>query len=104
MIMKNHDFTFAIPPEDVGMKTGATIHTMNGLQMKVRTVDENEPLRKTEGYWTKQHLKRGLSASGQPYNSEDDIETQNMKLNMELSIPVDIKPKDSTTLEGEETP
>ena len=103
MIIKNHDFTFAIPPEEVGMKTGATIHTMNGLQMTVQTVDENKALPKTEGYWTKQHLKRGLSASGLPYETEDDIETQNMKLNMELSIPVDIKKKDSM-LEDDEAP
>ena len=80
------------------MQTGATIHTMNGLQMHVTTVDENAPLPKTEGWWTKQHLKRGLSASGQPFVTEEDaeleaqIETQ--KLNMELTLPNEIKPED----------
>lgn len=93
--MKNHEFTFAIDPEQVGMKTGATIHTMNGLQMKVRAVTEDEPLQVTDGYWTKQHLKRGLSASGQPFVTEEDAETQAQKLNMELTIPIEIKDEEN---------
>jgi len=72
------------------MRTGATIHTMNGLQMTVRTVDENDPLPKTDGYWSKQHLKRGLSANGQAYVTEEDAETQTQRLNMELSLPNEI--------------
>lgn len=96
-ILKNHDFTFAIPPEEVGMQTGATIHTMNGLQMHVTSVDENAPLPEADGYWTKQHLKRGLSANGQPFISEEDTELQaqieTQKLNMELTIPNEMKPK-----------
>lgn len=90
MIMNKHDFAFAIPPEEVGMQTGATIHTMNGLQMTVKNVDENEELPDPEGWWTKQHLKRGLSANGQPYAVEEDAETKHYK---DLSIPVDIKTK-----------
>ena len=90
MIIKNHEFTFAIPPEEVGMKTGATIHTMNGLQMKIRTIGEDETLPKTDGYWTKQHLKRGLSANGQPFITEEDAETEAKRLNMELTIPNEI--------------
>ncbi|CAB9509766.1 Psoralen synthase (Fragment) [Seminavis robusta] len=95
MVLKKHDFTFAIPPEEVGMQTGATIHTMNGLQMTVRTISEDEPLPKTDGYWTKQHLKRGLSTNGLPIAKEEDAETQEKKLNMELSIPMEIKNEDA---------
>jgi len=87
MIIKKHDFTFAIPAEEVGMQTGATIHTMNGLQMYVRTVDENEKLPDPEGYWTQQHLKRGLSPNGQPYATQEDAETKHYK---DLSLPVEI--------------
>jgi cytochrome P450 len=35
MVLKKYDFTFAIKPEDVGIYTGATIHTRNGLLMNV---------------------------------------------------------------------
>ena len=33
MLLKEYDFEFAMNPKDVGMQTGATIHTMNGLNM-----------------------------------------------------------------------
>eukprot|EP00522_Entomoneis_paludosa_P001963 CAMPEP_0172472740 /NCGR_PEP_ID=MMETSP1065-20121228/68496_1 /TAXON_ID=265537 /ORGANISM="Amphiprora paludosa, Strain CCMP125" /LENGTH=751 /DNA_ID=CAMNT_0013230899 /DNA_START=186 /DNA_END=2441 /DNA_ORIENTATION=+ len=72
MVMKNLDFDFAIPPEEVGMKTGATIHTMNGLMMTVRAVDGDKEIPETSGWWEMQHLKRGLSVSGRPYESKED--------------------------------
>ena len=40
IVLNNFDFTFATSPEDVGMKTGATIHTMNGLNMNVRKLSK----------------------------------------------------------------
>lgn len=40
VVIKRFDFSLAVRPEDVGMFTGATIHTRNGLMMKVtRRVD-----------------------------------------------------------------
>eukprot|EP01038_Epipyxis_sp_PR26KG_P008230 gene8230-11138_t len=36
MIFRKYDFTLAIKPEDVGIYTGATIHTRNGLMMNVK--------------------------------------------------------------------
>ena len=35
MVIKRFDFQLAIAPEDVGIYTGATIHTRNGLMMRV---------------------------------------------------------------------
>jgi len=35
-ILRNFDFELDGAPEDVGMRTGATIHTENGLRMRVR--------------------------------------------------------------------
>eukprot|EP01036_Dinobryon_divergens_P029748 gene29748-38888_t len=35
MLIKRFDFSLAIKPEDVGIYTGATIHTRNGLMMKI---------------------------------------------------------------------
>lgn len=35
MLMRRFDFTLAGKPEDVGLETGATIHTKNGLMMRV---------------------------------------------------------------------
>ena len=71
--MNNYDFTFDGSPDDVGMQTGATIHTMNGLKMNVRKLSKDDPPPPTNGWWEKQHLKRGLSASGRPYPSPDDV-------------------------------
>lgn len=72
MVLNNFDFEFAGSPDDVGMKTGATIHTMNGLNMRVRRRSTDEPPEKSSGWWTKQHLKRGLNANGRPYDSEEE--------------------------------
>lgn len=36
MTLKKFDFELAIRPEDVGIYTGATIHTRNGLMMKLK--------------------------------------------------------------------
>jgi cytochrome P450 len=69
MILKNFEFDFAIPPEEVGMQTGATIHTMNGLQMRPRSVTDDS---KPTGWWEEQHLKRGLNVDGRPFKSQED--------------------------------
>jgi len=72
MILKNYSFDFAIPPSDVGMKTGATIHTMNGLQMRLRkrTRDSSSP--GFSGWWEKQHTDRGLNPFGKPYSTKEE--------------------------------
>lgn len=72
MILKNYDFEFAIPPEDVGMKTGATIHTMNGLQMKLYKRSMDSPLPKPSGWWERQHTSRGLNICGRPYSTKEE--------------------------------
>jgi cytochrome P450 family 97 subfamily B polypeptide 3 len=76
ILLKNFNFELAIPAEEVGMKTGATIHTMNGLQMRVHPVEEGKDSSdgsKLDGWWEMQHLKRGLNANGRPYASEEEI-------------------------------
>lgn len=74
MILNNYEFEFAIRPEEVGMKTGATIHTMNGLMMRPRKLNTNEDnIPASSGWWAKQHLKRGLNANGRPFASGEDI-------------------------------
>nr|AWN09468.1 cytochrome P450 [Phaeodactylum tricornutum]QDL56927.1 P450 carotenoid hydroxylase CYP97B1 [Phaeodactylum tricornutum] len=70
LMIKKYDFDFAIPAEE--MKTGATIHTMNGLMMMTRQVNENEPVQSAEGYWEMQHLIRGLNANGRPSTTEEE--------------------------------
>jgi len=65
MMLNQFDFTFTGSPDDVGMKTGATIHTMNGLNMHVRPLDTSLPPPKTNGWWEQQHLQRGLGPNGQ---------------------------------------
>lgn len=78
VLIKNFDFEFSGSPDDVGMKTGATIHTMNGLNMKVtQHVPSDEPLQLTDGWWERQHLKRGLTASGRPFQSNEEVASQN---------------------------
>lgn len=59
------------------MQTGATIHTMNGLNMRFKRVQDEDPLPATDGWWGKQHLKRGLSISGKPFSSSEEVVTQN---------------------------
>lgn len=73
MMLNNFDFTFATSKEDVGMKTGATIHTMNGLNMYIRKVDPTLPLPTSNGWWEKQHLKRGLLVNGMSRESEEPV-------------------------------
>merc|ERR1711935_228524 len=76
-MINKYDFEFEGSPDDVGMQTGATIHTMNGLRMRPTKVNPNEPLPDTGGWWERQHLKRGLTASGRPYQSKEEVEHQN---------------------------
>lgn len=66
MLLNKYDFDFKGKPEDVGMKTGATIHTMNGLNMYPR---ESSGVPETNGWWELQHLKKGMSATGMPISS-----------------------------------
>jgi cytochrome P450 family 97 subfamily B polypeptide 3 len=70
MILKNYEFDFAIPAKDVGMKTGATIHTMNGLQMRPRRTTDSLPP-ETNGWWEMQHVRRGLSPTGRPFTTKE---------------------------------
>uniref|UniRef100_A0A7S2KNF0 Cytochrome P450 n=1 Tax=Leptocylindrus danicus TaxID=163516 RepID=A0A7S2KNF0_9STRA len=72
IMLNNFDFTFTGSPADVGMKTGATIHTMNGLNMYLRKRTTDDAPLVSEGWWEQQHLSRGLRADGMPYNSEED--------------------------------
>lgn len=73
MMLKNFEFEFAIDPVDVGMKTGATIHTMNGLMMRPQSAVGADAI-STDGWWEMQHLKRGLSANGRPFSSNKESE------------------------------
>lgn len=72
ILLKQYNFEFAIPPEDVGMKTGATIHTVNGLLMRVSAVDKDAPTPSADGWWQLQHLKRGLNANGRQFVKDID--------------------------------
>jgi len=65
MLLKNYDLEFVGRPEDVGMKTGATIHTMNGLNMKVKKAAE---IPKSSGWWESQTSQRGASRSNQAHS------------------------------------
>jgi hypothetical protein len=76
VLLNNYDFEFAIAPEDVGMKTGATIHTMNGLQMRAQRVSPTATPPRSDGWWERQHLKRGLNANGRHYPSEEEAAWQ----------------------------
>ncbi len=35
-LLRNFDFELAVDPNEVGMKTGATIHTDKGLHVRVK--------------------------------------------------------------------
>jgi len=83
-LLKNYDFEFAIPPEEVGMKTGATIHTMNGLMMRATRVSNDAEPPKSNGWWEMQHLKRGLNANGRVYSTEENA---NRKLHQKEASP-----------------
>mmetsp|Transcript_22986 Transcript_22986/g.34575 ORF Transcript_22986/g.34575 Transcript_22986/m.34575 type:complete len:89 (+) Transcript_22986:64-330(+) len=71
MLINKFDFELVGSPDDVGMKTGATIHTMNGLNMIVKKASEDDKKPKEE-WWVMQHLRRGLNTNGRPYSSEED--------------------------------
>lgn len=58
MLLNKYDFEFSGKPEDVGMKTGATIHTMNGLNMKVRKA---AGIPESSGWWERQISQRSHS-------------------------------------------
>jgi hypothetical protein len=77
-MIKNYDFEFEGSPKDVGMKTGATIHTMNGLNMHASRVDPDAPLPSSDGYWEKEHLKRGFSANGKSFPTKEAVAAQNL--------------------------
>ena len=72
MIMNKFDFNLVGSPEDVGMKTGATIHTMNGLNMVVSRRSETDPIPETNDWWVQQHLTRGFNVNGRPYATTED--------------------------------
>ena len=76
MIMNKFDFTLVGTPDDVGMKTGATIHTMNGLNMMVTPRSEINPIPETDDWWAKQHLMRGLSSTGRPFSKNEASASQ----------------------------
>jgi len=61
MLLNKFEFSFIGSPDDVGMQTGATIHTMNGLNMVVKKATG---IPEVDGWWENQHLKRGLSKTG----------------------------------------
>jgi len=75
MVLKDLDFEWDIEPERVGMRTGATIHTMNGLMFRPKVVDHEKEPTKPSGWWEIQHLQRGLSAQGRPFGKENDEPT-----------------------------
>lgn len=72
MVLNSLEFSFATCAEDVGMKTGATIHTMNGLNMIVQKRSSYDKPEEDDGWWEQQHLKRGLDVTGRPYANEED--------------------------------
>ncbi len=73
IMLNRFDFKLVGKPEDVGMKTGATIHTMNGLNM---IVEKSKGIPKTTGHWEMQHLKRGLSVTGMPHKNSDERQSK----------------------------
>eukprot|EP00592_Proboscia_alata_P008083 CAMPEP_0194357594 /NCGR_PEP_ID=MMETSP0174-20130528/5052_1 /TAXON_ID=216777 /ORGANISM="Proboscia alata, Strain PI-D3" /LENGTH=728 /DNA_ID=CAMNT_0039127681 /DNA_START=354 /DNA_END=2540 /DNA_ORIENTATION=+ len=75
MLLNKYDFCFKGSPEDVGMQTGATIHTMNGLNMYLTKRDLNEPS-PPSGWWEQQHLSRGLDQTGKPFKSSEEAAWQ----------------------------
>lgn len=80
MIMNKFDLILVGKPEDVGMKTGATIHTMNGLNMLVRHRDETNPIPAAKDWWVNQHLMRGFNVNGQPYGTTDKRQHLNINI------------------------
>mmetsp|Transcript_49319 Transcript_49319/g.96462 ORF Transcript_49319/g.96462 Transcript_49319/m.96462 type:complete len:751 (-) Transcript_49319:123-2375(-) len=73
MMLKNFDFKFVGTSDDVGMKTGATIHTLNGLNMILsKRPPRKGPVPPPSGWWESQHTKRGLGPDGRPFENEED--------------------------------
>ena len=72
MILNKFDFALVGKPEDVGMKTGATIHTMNGLNMMVTPKSDANHIPATNDWWVQQHLSRGFNVNGRPYATTED--------------------------------
>jgi hypothetical protein len=74
ILLNNYVFTLATSVDDVGMKTGATIHTsnMNGLNMYSQKICQDADPPKTDEWWVKQQLKCGLSENVRPYPTEED--------------------------------
>lgn len=75
MMLNKFDFEFSGKPEDVGMKTGATIHTMNGLNMKLT---EAKGIPETNGWWEMQHIQKGMSRTGPPHKEHKEAITSNL--------------------------
>jgi len=72
MMLKNFDFKFVGTSDDVGMKTGATIHTLNGLSMILsKRPPRNGPVPPPSGWWESQNAKRGLGPDGRPFENEE---------------------------------
>jgi Cytochrome P450 len=78
VLLNNFDFEFEGSPDDVGMRTGATIHTMNGLKMRPTRARRDDPMPLANGWWEKQHLKRGLTACGRHVQSKEEVASQNI--------------------------
>jgi hypothetical protein len=57
ILLNNYDFTFATSVDGVGMKTGATIHTMNGLNIYSQKISKDADPPKADRWWEKQHLR-----------------------------------------------
>ena len=62
MMLKKLDFTMVGTPEDVGMVTGATIHTKNGLKMTVALRPPSAPV--VNGHGVNGHGANGSGLSG----------------------------------------
>lgn len=61
MLLRKFDFTMVGKPEDVGMVTGATIHTENGLKM---TASLRNPSSKVNGHAVNGHVVNGAGLNG----------------------------------------
>jgi hypothetical protein len=79
ILLNDYDFSFATRADGMGMKTGTMIHTMNGLNVYPQKISKDADPLKADGWWEKQHLKRGLSENGRPYPTEEDIVWQTTK-------------------------
>lgn len=69
MLLQKFEFTFTGNAEDVGMRTGATIHTMNGLNMIPREKGSRTLTLRGEGgdrggYWAEKNGRNGGEDDG----------------------------------------